>query len=90
MAKGFAGNFITFLVVVLFFSGCKKFEKNGQLRDPGIVITFDDDRIDNWFTYLPMLDSVGITALPPNKKTNWPLFKVTDMKLHFMVPIITI
>ena len=62
MANKFAGNFITLLVIVLLFSGCKKFEKNGQLQDPGIVITFDDDRIDNWFTYLPMLDSVGVRA----------------------------
>jgi peptidoglycan-N-acetylglucosamine deacetylase len=46
--------------LVLFFSaGCKKFEKNCYLNEPGIVLTFDDDKIDNWFTYLPILDSAG-------------------------------
>ena len=83
IAKGFAGNFITFLVIVLFFSGCKKFEKNGQLQDPGIVVTFDDDRIDNWFTYLPMLDSVGITALPPQQKSKLAIIQSHGHEIAF-------
>lgn len=32
------------------------------MQHPGIAITFDDDRIDNWYTYLPFLDSCGIKA----------------------------
>lgn len=43
---------------VFLFTGCKKFEKPGQLQAPGIALTFDDDRVDNWYNYLPLLDSV--------------------------------
>ena len=62
MAKKFAGNLITLMVIVLFFTGCKKFEKNGQIHSPGILLTFDDDRVDNWYNYLPLLDSAGVKA----------------------------
>ena len=62
MAKQFAGNLITLLVITLFFTGCRKFQKTGQLHDPGIVLTFDDDRVDNWVQYLPLLDSAGVRA----------------------------
>jgi peptidoglycan/xylan/chitin deacetylase (PgdA/CDA1 family) len=49
-----------FICGLLFLaSGCKKFEKQCYLKDPGIVLTFDDDKVDNWFTYLPLLDSAG-------------------------------
>jgi peptidoglycan/xylan/chitin deacetylase (PgdA/CDA1 family) len=52
--------YIPLISIVLFFvSGCKKFEKKCYLKDPGIVLTFDDDKIDNWFDYLPLLDSAG-------------------------------
>lgn len=46
----------------MLFIGCKKFEKTGQLNQAGIALTFDDDRVDNWFTYLPYLDSANIKA----------------------------
>ncbi len=42
--------------------GCKKFEKTCQLKEAGIALTFDDDRVDNWFQYLPMLDSANVKA----------------------------
>lgn len=48
--------------VVMFFSGCTKFEKQGKLNQAGIALTFDDDRVDNWFKYLPYLDSAGVKA----------------------------
>jgi peptidoglycan/xylan/chitin deacetylase (PgdA/CDA1 family) len=48
-----------FSMVLFFIAGCKKFEKKCYLKEPGIVLTFDDDKIDNWFTYLPALDSAG-------------------------------
>lgn len=50
------------MVVIIVFSGCKKFKKEGSLNQQGIVLTFDDDRIDNWFKYLPLLDSAGAKA----------------------------
>jgi peptidoglycan/xylan/chitin deacetylase (PgdA/CDA1 family) len=61
MAKKFAGTTIALLLVLLFV-GCKKFEKPGSLQDPGVVITFDDNYVDNWMEYLPMLDSAGVRA----------------------------
>jgi peptidoglycan-N-acetylglucosamine deacetylase len=48
--------------VILFFSGCNKFKKTGYVVQPGVVLTFDDDRVDNWYNYLPLLDSAGARA----------------------------
>ena len=50
------------LMILFLFAGCKKYVKEGCVNEPGIVLTFDDDRIDNWFTYLPLLDSLGVKA----------------------------
>ena len=60
MANKVAG--LLFLLSVLVFPGCKKFQKEGHVPQPGIALTFDDDRVDNWFKYLPMLDSAGVKA----------------------------
>lgn len=49
-------------VLLFFFIGCTKYEKRGQLNQAGIALTFDDDRIDNWFDNLPYLDSAGVKA----------------------------
>lgn len=54
--------FCVALVIFSLLSGCKKFEKDGHMTDPGIVLTFDDDRVDNWYTYLPLFDSMGVRA----------------------------
>ncbi|HAO46536.1 MAG TPA: polysaccharide deacetylase family protein [Ferruginibacter sp.] len=43
----------------LFSGSCKKFEKAGQLNQAGIALTFDDDRVDNWFEYLDLFDSAN-------------------------------
>ncbi len=50
------------VLIVVFFAGCKKFEKNGQMNQPGIALTFDDDRVDNWFQYLSYFDSAHVKA----------------------------
>lgn len=47
------------LLLLFTLAGCKKFEKPGSMDAPGIVLTFDDDRVDNWYKYLPLLDSAG-------------------------------
>jgi peptidoglycan/xylan/chitin deacetylase (PgdA/CDA1 family) len=52
----------TLLIIIGLFSGCKKFIKKGYMPQPGIALTFDDDGIDNWFAYLPILDSSGVKA----------------------------
>ncbi len=61
MAKRFAGITIL-LLTTLLFAGCTKFKKDGSVKDPGVVITFDDNYVDNWVEYLPMLDSAGVRA----------------------------
>jgi peptidoglycan/xylan/chitin deacetylase (PgdA/CDA1 family) len=50
------------LLVFLLFAGCTKFKKEGTVAHPGVVITFDDNYVDNWVDYLPMLDSSGVKA----------------------------
>lgn len=62
MAKKIVGVWCTLMVIIGLFSGCKKFTKQGHIQEPGIVLTFDDDRVDNWFKYLPVLDSSGVRA----------------------------
>ncbi|MGC4101443.1 polysaccharide deacetylase family protein [Ferruginibacter sp.] len=62
MAKKVVVASFALVIIACLFSGCKKFEKVGHLQDPGIVLTFDDDRIDNWYNYLPLLDSANVRA----------------------------
>ena len=62
MAKRFAVINILLLGILLFFVGCTKYKKDGSLKDPGVVITFDDNYVDNWAEYLPLLDSAGVKA----------------------------
>lgn len=50
------------LVIISLFCGCKKFEKAGHMNEPGIVLTFDDDRVDNWVNYMPLFDSLKVKA----------------------------
>ena len=59
MAKKIAVVLCTLMIIIGLFSGCKKFAKEGHIKEPGIVLTFDDDRVNNWFAYLPLLDSLG-------------------------------
>ncbi len=61
MTKRFVVAFYV-LIIVSLLSGCKKYQKEGYIPDSGIALTFDDDRIDNWYAYLPMMDSMGIKA----------------------------
>jgi peptidoglycan/xylan/chitin deacetylase (PgdA/CDA1 family) len=46
----------------MFFWGCAKFEKRGECSHAGITLTFDDDRVDNWYQYLAFLDSAHVKA----------------------------
>ncbi|WP_460561030.1 polysaccharide deacetylase family protein [Ferruginibacter profundus] len=62
MAKKLVGALCAFVIIIACFSGCKKFEKEGHMQEPGVVLTFDDDRVDNWFEYLPLMDSLGVKA----------------------------
>lgn len=44
------------------FTSCTKFKKEGQFQQAGIALTFDDDRVDNWFKYLHFFDSANVKA----------------------------
>jgi hypothetical protein len=53
-----------FLFITITFivgSGCKKYVRNGDM-DGGVVLTFDDNYIDDWYRFLPILDSFGAKA----------------------------
>lgn len=50
------------LVICTALNGCTKYKKDGQLHQAGVALTFDDDRVDNWFKYLPYLDSANVKA----------------------------
>ncbi|MFM6926755.1 MAG: polysaccharide deacetylase family protein [Ferruginibacter sp.] len=58
----YAKAIFTGVLVFVFFNSCTKYEKPGQLKEAGIALTFDDDRVDNWFQYLPFLDSADVKA----------------------------
>lgn len=62
MAKKNLMAFYALLLIYSLLSGCKKFVAAGHMDEAGIVLTFDDDRVDNWFTYLPLLDSSNVRA----------------------------
>jgi peptidoglycan-N-acetylglucosamine deacetylase len=62
MLKNYAKAALISLVICTLFNGCTKYKKDGQLNQPGIALTFDDDRVDNWFQYLPYLDSADVKA----------------------------
>ena len=62
MQKNFVGLVCMSVLTCMFFWGCAKFEKKGEFSRAGIALTFDDDRVDNWFKSLPFLDSAGIKA----------------------------
>lgn len=48
-------------LVSIIFMSCMKIP-NGNIRNGKIALTFDDNAVDNWTQYLPLLDSLGIKA----------------------------
>lgn len=53
---------IACLVVTIIFSACSKSIPDGKMPDGEVALTFDDSAVDNWFTYMPVLDSLNIKA----------------------------
>lgn len=43
-------------------SSCFKDSLKGDLDEGQVALTFDDSSVDNWFAYLPLLDSLHIKA----------------------------
>ncbi|MDB5203265.1 MAG: polysaccharide deacetylase family protein [Ferruginibacter sp.] len=50
------------IMICIFFPGCKKFQKEGYMTHAGIALTFDDDRVDNWYNYLEFFDTAQVKA----------------------------
>ena len=80
MAKNLFKASYALAIIIVAFCGCKKFEKEGHCQEPGIVLSFDDDRVDNWFEHLAFLDSSGVKAtfyickynrFTADQKENW-------------------
>lgn len=49
------------VLIGLLFSKCNK-DIDGKLPEGQVALTFDDYNVDNWYQYLPLLDSLGIHA----------------------------
>jgi peptidoglycan-N-acetylglucosamine deacetylase len=62
MAKTYSCALCVLCITLVMSGGCKKFQKEGQMKRPGVALTFDDNRIDNWIEFLPFLDSAGVKA----------------------------
>lgn len=50
------------LILLVIVYGCRKNPPHGSMPEGQIAVTFDDWYIDNWYSYLPLLDSLGIKA----------------------------
>jgi peptidoglycan/xylan/chitin deacetylase (PgdA/CDA1 family) len=47
-------------IALILFCGCTKYEKPGHVDKPGIVLTFDDHYVDDWYQYRNLFDSFGV------------------------------
>lgn len=50
------------LCVICLLSNCSKYTKSGSLSKAGLALTFDDYSVDNWYSYLNLLDSFNVKA----------------------------
>lgn len=53
---------ITVFSAIVMLASCRKTDRYGAIAEAGIALTFDDDYVDNWYKYLPVLDSLGVKA----------------------------
>lgn len=58
--RGFMAVWLLFFVLSTI-AGCSK-SLNGEMAEGQVALTFDDSSLDNWFAYLPLLDSLNIKA----------------------------
>ena len=74
------------IILCTILNACTKYKKDGQLSQAGVALTFDDDRVDNWFKYLPYLDSADIKATfyicKYNRFTNEQKRKLAEIQSH--------
>lgn len=50
------------LFVICLATSCTKYTKSGSLPKAGLALTFDDYSVDNWYSYLNLLDSFNVKA----------------------------
>ncbi|MDB5231779.1 MAG: polysaccharide deacetylase family protein [Chitinophagaceae bacterium] len=50
------------ILISILSTGCAKYDKEGDLPQGSVAITFDDHFVDNWYKYLPLLDSFNAKA----------------------------
>lgn len=68
--------------IYLFATSCNKVDKiPGGNKPAGIALTFDDYSVDNWYTYIPLLDSLDVKATFYISNFN-KLTAVQKVKLH--------
>jgi peptidoglycan/xylan/chitin deacetylase (PgdA/CDA1 family) len=53
---------VIFILCIAGFTGCAKDVPRGEMSQGMIALSFDDTYIDNWYSYLPLLDSLEIKA----------------------------
>lgn len=75
-----------FGTLLLLSLSCRKTDKLGVMREPGIALTFDDDYVDNWYKYLPLLDSLKVKATfyisNYHRLTNLQVRKLKTIEAH--------
>ncbi len=84
-------SFALLVTIATIGFSCKKYVRNGNLQG-GIVLTFDDNYIDDWYKYLPILDSFGAKAtfyvshypmLTPQQKTRLKIIQQHGHEIGF-------
>lgn len=73
------------LLCTLLFTACTKLDKEGYIKS-GVALTFDDNYIDEWHQYIPLLDSFGAKATfyisHYSKLTKEQKHKLHDLQQH--------
>jgi len=63
--NSFARNLSTLVVLFIIFSflnSCTKLDARGDVKHPGVALTFDDSYISEWHKLIPLLDSFHAKA----------------------------
>src|ERR1700709_571560 len=69
------------LFVIFFATSCTKYTRTGSMPKAGLALTFDDYSVDNWYSYLDLLDSFHVKATFYISNYN-KLTAVQKQKLH--------
>ena len=77
---------ILIVISVSITSSCNKNQISDKSLQPGIALTFDDYNVDNWYTYMDLLDSLNVKATfyisNFNKLNASQINKLHELQLH--------